>query len=152
MNIIWQYLDKKSAAVNALKDYSSMQFIISHTSDEIKEVYDDMSSVGSPKFDGMPKAHNSHAHEEKMTKCIEDIDVLKERYRQAVEYMQWFKPAWGQLSDDEQYILETFYNCDDSQTRAVYKICDKYHIERSSAYNKKNRAVAHLAALLFGKG
>ncbi len=31
MNIIWQYLDKRNAAVNALKDYNSMQFIINHT-------------------------------------------------------------------------------------------------------------------------
>ena len=30
MNIIWQYLDKRSAAVNALKDYSSMAYILAH--------------------------------------------------------------------------------------------------------------------------
>ena len=34
---------------------------------------------------------------------------MKERYRQAVEYMEWFKPAWEQLSDDDRYCLETFY-------------------------------------------
>ena len=31
MNIIWQYLDKRSAAVNALKDYSSMAYILAQT-------------------------------------------------------------------------------------------------------------------------
>ena len=35
---------------------------------------------------------------------------------------------------------------------AVYTICEKYGIERSSAYNKKNRALNHLTVLLFGKG
>ena len=35
MNIIWQYLDKRSAAVNALKDYSSMTYILAHTDEEI---------------------------------------------------------------------------------------------------------------------
>ena len=29
MSIIWKYLDKRSAAVDAIKDYGSMQFILS---------------------------------------------------------------------------------------------------------------------------
>ena len=35
MSIIWKYLDKRSAAVDALKDYSSMRFIIDLTVEEI---------------------------------------------------------------------------------------------------------------------
>lgn len=31
MSIIWKYLDKRSVAVDALKDYSSMKFIIANT-------------------------------------------------------------------------------------------------------------------------
>lgn len=37
------------------------------------------------------------------------------------------------------------------QTDAVGNICERFHIERSSAYNKKNRALARLALLLYGK-
>lgn len=154
MNIIWQYLDKKGAAINALKDYSSMDYIIKHTSDEIAGANVKMEGVGSPSFDGMPKTHNPHSGEDRIINSLMEIDVLKERYRQAMEYMDWFKPAWEELTDDERYVLETFYLTNDelSQTGAVYSICDYYHIERSSAYNKKNRAVQHLAVLLFGKG
>ena len=53
MSIIWKYLDKRSAAVDALKDYSSMEFIIANTSSEIKNTRDKMSGVRSPQFDGM---------------------------------------------------------------------------------------------------
>ena len=35
MNIVWQYLDKRAAAINALKDYSSMKYIIEHTDEDI---------------------------------------------------------------------------------------------------------------------
>jgi len=35
MLIAWQYLDKKAAAVEALKDYSSMQYIIEHSDEDI---------------------------------------------------------------------------------------------------------------------
>ena len=36
--IAWQYLDKKAAAVEALKDYSSMQYIIEHSDEDIYEI------------------------------------------------------------------------------------------------------------------
>lgn len=151
MSIIWKYLDKRSAVVDALKDYSSMRFIIDHTDDEIKAAYEKMSGVSSPQFDGMPHSHNLQAVEDRIIKGIEEIDVLKERYRQAVEYMAWFRPAWEELSEDERYVLETFYSDVDSQTNAVYDICDHFGIERSSAYNKKNRALGKLVTLLYGK-
>lgn len=150
MSIIWKYLDKRSGTVQAVKDYQSMKFILAHTDQEIKDARERMESVSSPSYDGMPKAHNPNANEERILKGISDIDILKERYRQAQEYMEWFEPAWQELSEDERYVLETFYS-DDDQTGSVYDICDHFHIERSSAYNKKNRAVAHLAVLLFGK-
>ena len=61
MSIIWKYLDKRSAAVDALKDYSSMKFIIGHTDDEIKSAYEKMEGISSPQLDGMPRSHNPQA-------------------------------------------------------------------------------------------
>ena len=152
MSIIWKYLDKRSAAVDALKDYGSMKFIIGHTDDEIKSAYEKMEGVSSPQLDGMPRSHNPQASEERIVKGIEEIDVLKERYRQAVEYMAWFVPAWEELTEDERYVLQTFYGEENQYgASAIYDICDHFGIERSSAYNRKNRALSHLAILLFGK-
>lgn len=151
MSVIWQYLDKRAATVKALKDYSSMEYILQNTDAEISHVHDKMSAIRSPSFDGVPHAHDPQTGEDRMVQGIAEIDVLKERYRQAVEYMDWFKPAWDELSEDEQYVLETFYRDDESQSGAVYAICEAYHIERSSAYNRKNRALEHLTTLLYGK-
>lgn len=151
MSVIWKYLDKRSAAVDALKDYDSMAFIIANTSNEIKNTRDDMGSIRSPQFDGMSRTHNPQAGEERILKNIEEIDILQERYRQAVEYMEWFKPAWEELSSEERYVLETFYRDEGGQTGAVYEICSQLNVERSTAYNRKNRALAKLAVLLYGK-
>lgn len=152
MSILWQYLDKKGAAISALKDYSSMQHIIDHTNEEIDNVRGKMESIQSPGYDGMPKSYNPQSGEDRIINAIEEIDVMKERYRQALEYMEWFKPAWDALTDDERYVLEAFYTGDeDFGSGAVYTICDHFGIERSSAYNKKNRAIQHLALLLYGK-
>lgn len=152
MSIIWKYLDKRSAAVDALKDYSSMKFIIDHTDEEIKSAYEKMGGISSPQFDGMPHSHNPQAGEERIVKGIEEIDVLKERYRQAVEYMEWFLPAWEELSEDERYVLETFYGEDNEYgCCAADEVAMHFEIERSSAYRRKNRALEKLTVLLFGK-
>lgn len=153
MSIIWHYLDKRSAAINALKDYNSMKYIIDHTDEEICLIYSRVSAVSSSSISVTQKGTiDPHSNENRVVAAIDEIDVLKERYRQAVEYMDWFKPAWLALSEDERYVLSTFYwNYDERKTDAVYEICERFNIERSSAYNKKNRAVQHLALLLFGK-
>lgn len=152
MNIVWQYLDKRAAAINALKDYSSMKYIIEHTDEDIATLNEEISSPASPVINGMPSTHDPKAGEKRLIACINEIDVLKERYRQALEYMDWFQPAWDALTEDEQYVLKEFYLDDEQkQIDAVYNICDHFNIERSSAYNKKNRALQHLALLLYGK-
>ena len=152
MSIMWKYLDKRSATIAAIKDYDAMQFIINSTDDEIKRVHEKMSSVGSPKWDGMPRTHNPQAGEERILSGIAEIDILKERYRQAVEYMDWFKPAWEQLSDDDRYCLETFYGDGNTYgSSAAYYIAEYLHVEQPTAYKRKNRALDRLTVLLFGK-
>lgn len=132
MNIVWQYLDKRAAAINALKDYSSMKYIIEHTDEDIATLNEEMSSPASPVLNGMPSTHDPKAGEKRLIACINEIDVLKERYRQALEYMDWFQPAWDALTEDEQYVLKEFYLDDEQkQIDAVYNICDHFNIERS---------------------
>ena len=77
MNIIWQYLDKRSAAVNALKDYSSMTYILAHTDEEIAQVHEDTTTLGSPAFTDMPGGSpNPQSGEMRIITAIDEIDVL----------------------------------------------------------------------------
>ena len=152
MSIMWKYLDKRTAAIAAIKDYGNMQFIIRNTDDEIKKKRDGMTSMRSPGWDGMPHSHKQDTGEDRIIKGIEEIDILTERYRQALEYMQWFRPAWEQLTEDERYVLETFYGDENSYgSNAVYYIASYFKIEQSSAYKRKNRALDRLTVLLFGR-
>ena len=152
MSIIWKYLDKRSGTVAAIKDYSSMQFIIDNTADSIKAEREKMSGLASPGWDGMPHGHNPGAGEDRILDGLEEIDLLKERYRQAAEYMEWFRPAWEQLTEDERYVLGTFYGEDNQYgSNAADEIAAYFNIEQSSAYRRKNRALDRLTVLLFGK-
>lgn len=148
MSVMWKYLDKRTATIRAIEDYENMRFIIANTNDEIKGVRADMVGIGSPNMDGMPHSHNPQATEDRLINSIEKIDILKERYRQAKEYMGWFKTAWDSLDMDDQYVLECFYMSGESD---IEKISDYFGIERTSAYKKKNRALDRLVVKLYGK-
>ena len=77
MNIIWQYLDKRNGAINALQDYNSMQHIIYHTDEEIASVSDRMTSLGSPSFSDTPRSgSNPQGNENRIIAAIDEIDVL----------------------------------------------------------------------------
>lgn len=153
MNIAWLYLDKRSAAINALKDYESMNYIVENTHSEIVSTQAEMTTLGSPTLSAMPKGpHNPHAAENKVIHAMDTISVLNERYQRACEYLSWFQPAWMALSEDERFVLSRFYMSDESrQADSVCDVCDHFHIERTSAYKKKDRALARLALLLYGK-
>lgn len=150
MHISWNFLDKRKATIKAIEAFNSMNFIIRHTDEDIAAVRVKMEGVGSPNLDGLPHAHNPSAAEERIINCIEEIDTLKERYRQAKEYMAWFRPAWDQLTEEEQFVLEAFY-IDADEGGANQVIQDEMNVSQSGAYNKKNRALDHLTLLLYGK-
>ena len=152
MNIVWMYLNKKDAAINALKDYGKMKHIIDHTDEEIQRVYSRIAGVGSPAIEKMPSANNPQAGEDRMIKGIEEIDVLRERLRQAKEYMAWFQPAWDALSDDDQFVLDAFFSGGNEYgAGAADTVAEHFCIERASAYRKKNRALDNLTTLLYGR-
>ena len=150
-NIMWRYVDKRSASVAALKDYNSMQFILMHTDREVADAYDSLSSLRSiaPEFKG--KSDNPTAAEERVASVLDQIDVLKKRYQEAKDYMNWFEPAWKELKETERHVLEQFYLTDEVEQRYVIDtLAEEYSIERTSVYKKKNRALDHLALLLYG--
>lgn len=149
MSIMWSYLDKEKATIQVLEDYNSMVFNLKHAEERIQELQDQMIGIGSPNLDGLPKAHNPQAGEEKIINAVEKIDTLKEKHRQAEEYMAWFEPAWKELSEDEQYALDAFFISGDKN--AADRCVDHFGIERNSVYRKRKRALAHLTLLLYGK-
>ena len=152
MTIAWIYLDKRTAAIDALKDYASMEYILANHTDDLEEVKERMISLPSSSPTGMPRNKDPHAVEARLAASLDEIDVLKERYRRALEYMEWFRPAWDALTEDEQYILTEFFLRDDiSKTEAIGNIGERLFIERTHVYRRKDKAIGHLTLLLYGK-
>ena len=118
MHISWHFLDKRKGTIEAILARGSMAFIMNNGCSDAPPVPTD------------------------------EIDTLGERYRQALDFCSWFFPAWDQLSEDERFVLSTFYDGADDPADLV---ADRFCIERRSAYNKKNRALSHLSMLLYGR-
>lgn len=150
MSIIWKYLDKRSATIAALKDFDTMAFIIRDTERQIEKANDRI-STGGMKLDSQPSVHDPKSGEKQILSVIDQINILEERYNEAKEYMSWFNPAWAQMNEEDQYILKTFYADNNYGCHAVYVIGDKLHMEDQTVYKRKNRALARLTTLLFGK-
>ena len=151
-HISWSFLDKKKASIDAIEAFDKMQFIIDHTDEDIINAQSKLYGLGGSGMDGLPHGHDVKAGENRIVSGIDEIDVMKERYRQAMEYMDWFKPAWEQLTDDERYCLDTFYGDGNTYgSSAAYYIAEYLHVEPPTAYKRKNRALDRLTVLLFGK-
>lgn len=149
--IAWKYIDKPGAAVAAIRDYGNMRQIINITPQEIKDLYERMVNPRSSRLTGLPSARNPQAGEEKLVKSLNELDLLQERYRQAIEYMSWFEPAWGTLSDTEQKILREFYMGENRKSGATTRLQQELNFSERQIERLRSRALARLTHILFGR-
>lgn len=151
-DITWSYVDRRAAAINALRDYATMETIIDNTPDDLKAIKADVPGLSSPKLDGSRGCFNPHASEDQIIRHMERIDNRTRKYLQAKDYMDWFNPAWQALSDEERDVLEVcFLSGYESATDAIYEVQERLNVERSTAYNRRKTALDHLTSLLYGR-
>lgn len=149
--IVWKYIDTPGAAVAAIRDYNDMREIINITPQEIKDLHEGMVSPRSSRISGLPLARNPQAGEEKLVKSLDKLDVLQERYRQAVEYMSWFEPAWASLTDTEQRVLREFYMGGSLRSGASARLEQELCYSEAQVERLRRRSLSRLSLLLFGK-
>ena len=149
--IAWKYLDKTSATIAAMRDYDSMRAIINNTPDEIKETYEKLTSPGKSAVTGLPSAHNPQAGAEKLAAQIDKLDVLRDRYSSAVEFMAWFEAAWGTLSDMDHRILREFYMGESMRSGANARLQSQLNYSEPYIEKLRHKALSRLSLNLFGK-
>lgn len=147
--IALKYIKKSAAVIAAIRDYNNMRFIINNTPEEIKNVCGKMVSPRTPILSGMPSVRNPQASSDKLVAQIDKLDILRERYSQAIEYMAWFEPAWSNLTDTEQHILSEFYMADNQKSGATYRLMDELSYSESHIERLRSNALNHLRSLLY---
>lgn len=152
MGVRWNYLDKRDGTENVLRDFKDQDFILKTFDQNIKSLEVEMENLRMIVYDDPTGLHSKQTSESQLIQVMEEIEVVKRQRNEVEEYMAWFIPAWEQLSEDDQFVLLTFYI--DGQaygSNAAQIVMEHFHIEQSSAYNKKNRALTRLTKLLYGK-
>jgi DNA-directed RNA polymerase specialized sigma subunit len=148
--IAWKYINKTEATIAAIRDYENMTAIIEITPDSIAELKDEMLSPRRSVIDGMPKAHNPKAGEERLVTQLGRIDLLQDRFNGAQEYMEWFEPAWISLTEREQHILRECYMADSLRSGARLRLAEELHYSERHVDNLRDKALKRLQTLLFG--
>lgn len=153
MIIPLMYLNKHAATINAIKDYNAMKHILLSYSDNTTELREHLTSVHAPTLSwSAPGTINPRAEEGKIALSLDLMDVVRDRYQKALEYMAWFQPAWDALSGDERFILTEFFMKNDiRKTELISNISERLCLERAQIYRRRESAIAHLSLLLYGK-
>lgn len=147
--IALKYINKNAATIAAIRDYENMRFIINNTPQEIKDVYAQMASPRVGKLSGMPSSRSSQSETEKIAAQIDKLDILRDRYCQAIEYMSWFEPAWSNLTDIEQQVLSEFYMTNNQKSGATYRLMNELNYSESHIERLRSNALNHLRCLLY---
>lgn len=150
-HISFKYFDTTKATQEVLKDFKPMLAIISNTQNKLDSISEDMSSISSKQISDMPKSF-TFTQEDKYAELIDKKLFLADRYREALAYMDWVRPAWEALSDDDRWILSNcFFDNNVFSDFKINEIMNKFAVERTTAYKLKNNAVERMRFYLFGK-
>jgi hypothetical protein len=151
MHVAWKFLDKRSAAVEAIRAYKDMAFIIENTAENIREQAVLMLSLPATRLTGLPPSPPDPTRgEQRLAVRIDEIDVSLERYRQALEYTEWFAPAWNALADTERTILAEFYMSETLRSGAAKKLEGLLNFSHSHIDRLRSKALSRFAQLLYG--
>jgi hypothetical protein len=82
---------------------------------------------------------------------LDELDVMQERYRQAIEYTGWFEPAWASLTDDEQLVLREFYMGENQRSGAGARLEARLNYGHAQIERCRKKALSRLSLLLFGR-
>ena len=146
----WYRMDVKKATIQALLDYEKMLCIVKLTPDEIQTMEERMVSPINSTIGDSPRIRDPHGQELMVVNHLCWIELMQERYIQAVSFLQWFQPTWDVLSDEEQKVLHAYY-ISKKKKEAINNLAKELYLTHVSLNRRKHRALAHLRILLFGR-
>ncbi len=149
--IAYKYIDTKGATIAAIRDYKNMEVIIENTPEKIKNIYEDMLCIKGININDLPQKTNINYQEDKIVKSLDAIDILQQRYENALEYMKWFKPAWNSLNENEKIILEKFYMASNQKSGATKQLCEILYRSSSTIDRIRGKSLKKLSIILYGK-
>lgn len=146
MSSLIEYFDREKTTIAILREYHDQQWKLDHDPQRIRELSE---SLTAPKAMSTTPTHGGGSRrEEKLVELIDKKTVLEQGYHRAREYMREFGPCWERLTDQERDLLRMRF-VDYLDGGGIGRIMEKYHVGKTEAYDRSNRALRRLSKLLF---
>jgi len=134
-------------AVNDLKAYNERKVGIDNIKEQIKileEQYVSLKGISN----GTPVMGGSSKQEDAWINNIAKRERLKLTLEPCEKLIGIIDNALNSLSDDDRYILDTFYI--NRPYDYLDKLCERFNIERSRIYELKDRALKNFTISMYG--
>ena len=143
------YSEKTNRIIAAIREYDDMRLIAANTPNDVKEKYGSLTSPRQSCLDGLPRARNPYAGEERLVDTLDMIAEMGRRYEKAVTFLRWFEPMWLALTEDERRMLET-YKYSDVRSSMITELAEETNYSARHLRRTRQNALARLERLLFG--
>ena len=135
-------------AEDKLRNYAAWQNAMKRTKAEIRRLESDFVSIRSANVDSTPVQGGGNTREEAMCSNIAQRQELGILLEQTARKVAEVKATLELLQPEERDILEKmviYY-----RKGNVEKVCAEMHIDRSTVYRKRDKALRHFGMAFYG--
>lgn len=138
----------KSEAIGKLKGYRQHKAAIDNLQIEISRLKSEAESIRSANKTSTPVQGGGPSREDMLLSNIVLREELRRQLRSARLWVTMVDNALESLDAEERALLEDIYFAEDRTPLIV--ICESWHMERSTFYRRRDDALRHFVAALYG--
>ncbi|MEL4106765.1 DUF1492 domain-containing protein [Oscillospiraceae bacterium WX1] len=139
----------RKEAENELKDYGRYHESLKHYSDMLKDIDNDITSIGAVKLDVAPNGGSStHSREDWFINKLEKKNEIDTKITLVKKRMELIERALQTMSRDEKRILQLFFV--ERPKNYIDRLCDELGYEQSNLYYHKDIALRKFTLAIFG--
>lgn len=138
----------KEEAIRKLREYEPMRQAIVNISRQMRQLEDEYQTIRSQSFTGRRTVASPGCREDQMMNNIVRRQELQQSLDRACLWMETVDGALKVLEPEEQEILQCMYVF--PQKGALDTVCDALHLEKSSIYRRRDKALRKFTLAMYG--
>lgn len=142
------YIDVEKTTIRMLKDWYDQNWKLENSPNRIAEINERMRSIRSSPSNSDPVKGGMSRTEDNLCNAIDQKTVALHGLKKAQEYDRDISNCWWRLTEEERFCLKVRF-IDHEEGDGIKRIMDRFHVERSEAYNRSKNALARLSKLIF---
>lgn len=108
-NAIWNMVDKRTATLNAIRNYPAMLFIRDIEAQKLTSRKEDIEQPVGTVFHEQTLRGTPLSADQKIINQINAVDLIERRLKHSFDFLDWFEPAWKDISEQDRMLLTRFY-------------------------------------------